>query len=128
MVRLSMFEKFCFVLALMLLLPLAIGQIQPSPNSGQPLPTTDLSGLDAKVSVLINQNEQLRQQIALSFDENKIAKTINEKVDAQIKADSEAMRQQFLIMFIAEAMIIIGLCGVFYWFIASKIKKVYNAG
>lgn len=120
-----MFERNCLpLLALLILSISAAAQMSPTP----PPETCDITGLDAKVSVLINQNDQLRQTLQNAIDSNKVNQIIEASITEHMQKQAAAFHAEFTTIFMAMSMFILGGIVVTYWFFVSKLKKVIGNG
>lgn len=118
----SMFVRRClFLLAILCLLT----QAQAQANDPQ-APVCNTIGLEQKVDVLIQQNSNLRQQIADQFDQNKVTAIISESISARMAEATISLHNNMLILFVGLAMLVCGIVGISYWFAMSKVKKVIN--
>ena len=106
---------------LVLLLPMAFAQVQPSS-------VCNLIPLESKIDVLIQQNSNLREQFATVFDQNHYDAVIGSGITKAMTEESAKLDTQMTTLFVGMAMLLIGIMTLMYWFVLSKLKKaIVNA-
>lgn len=115
-----MFDRRCLFLLVLLLLPNALAQIDNSP-------VCNLIPLESKIDVLIQQNSNLREQLANAFDQNHYDQLIGDIVNKKMDAKGKDLDALITIDFVGLAMVVIGIMTVMYWFVLTKLKKAVNA-
>lgn len=123
-----MFARICLPALFLLVLSIpAFAQDFPSELPASQ-PFCDLSNLDSKVSVLINQNDQLRQTLAAAIDENKVNQIIEASINDKMDRQAAIFDEKFTTLFAGMALFILGGIALTYWFFVSKLKKVISNG